>query len=59
MLHTPLGRDFTLVTAVGVEFKVHSQWLLGESAALEEYLHPGGVSATSQVFGGVHVLTYK
>ena len=44
LLNTPLGRDFALVTTVGVEFKVHSMMLIGGPKMLQEGLYPGGVS---------------
>ena len=44
LLETPIGRDFNLITAAGVEFKVHSIMLIGGPKALQEGLFPGGVS---------------
>jgi hypothetical protein len=43
LLATPIGRDFTLITAAGVEFQVHSIMLIGGSKTLQEGLFPGGV----------------
>lgn len=44
LVRSPLGRDFTLVTASGVEFKIHSTVLIGGPKMLLESLYPGGVS---------------
>jgi hypothetical protein len=44
LLDTPVGRDFNLITAAGVEFKVHSMMLIGGSKFIQEGLFPGGVS---------------
>jgi hypothetical protein len=41
LLKTPLGRDFTLVTAAGVLFKVHSTMLVRGPKALEDNIFPG------------------
>ncbi|KNG49126.1 ww domain-containing protein [Stemphylium lycopersici] len=44
LLDTPIGRDFSLITAAGVEFQVHSALLVGGSKTLQEGLFPGGVN---------------
>jgi hypothetical protein len=45
LLNTPLGRDFSLVTADGkAVFKVHLSMFLGSSKVLSEAVFPGGVS---------------
>jgi hypothetical protein len=44
LLKTPVGRDFTLVTAAGVLFKVHSTMLIGGPKALEDGIFPGGLT---------------
>ncbi|KAI4624924.1 uncharacterized protein J4E87_005405 [Alternaria ethzedia] len=44
LLETPIGRDFNLITAAGVEFKVHSIMLIGGPKALQEGLFPGGAT---------------
>jgi hypothetical protein len=46
LLNTPLGRDFTLITSDGVEFKVHMTMILGRSKVLQDGIFPGDVSAT-------------
>jgi hypothetical protein len=43
LLGTPIGRDFKLITAAGVEFQIHSIMLIGGSKVLQEGLFPGGV----------------
>ncbi|KAJ4344587.1 uncharacterized protein N0V89_012331 [Didymosphaeria variabile] len=40
LLNTPTGRDFTINTAVGVVFKVHSIMLIGGPKALEHVAFP-------------------
>lgn len=40
LLKTPIGRDFNLVTAAGVEYKVHSTMLIGGSKMLQDGLFP-------------------
>jgi hypothetical protein len=51
LLETPIGRDFNLITAAGVEFKIHSAMLIGGPKALQEGLFPGGVrSPLSDIF---------
>jgi hypothetical protein len=50
LLDTPIGRDFNLITAAGVEFKVHSVMLIGGSKFLQEGLFPGGVSTHALAF---------
>ncbi|KAF2441167.1 hypothetical protein P171DRAFT_91045 [Karstenula rhodostoma CBS 690.94] len=40
LLNTPTGRDFTINTAVGVVFKVHSIMLIGGPKALEQVAFP-------------------
>ncbi|KAI8935919.1 hypothetical protein NX059_007427 [Plenodomus lindquistii] len=42
LLKTPIGRDFNLITAAGVEFKIHSIMLIGGSKMLQDGLFPGG-----------------
>ncbi|KAF1845755.1 uncharacterized protein K460DRAFT_284625 [Cucurbitaria berberidis CBS 394.84] len=42
LLETPIGRDFALVTALGIEFKIHSMMLIGGPKMLQEGLYPGG-----------------
>jgi hypothetical protein len=47
LLHSPLCRDFSLVTADGkVLYKVHLSVLLSGSTVLRETVFPGGVSLT-------------
>ncbi|KAH7072987.1 hypothetical protein BKA63DRAFT_417094 [Paraphoma chrysanthemicola] len=42
LLKSPVGRDFALITASGVEFKIHSIMLIGGPKMLEDGLFPGG-----------------
>jgi hypothetical protein len=46
LLNTQLGRDFTLITSDGVEFKVHMTMILGRSKMLQDGIFPGDVSDT-------------
>jgi hypothetical protein len=50
LLDTPIGRDFNLITAAGVEFKVHSVMLIGGSKFFQEGLFAGGVSTHALAF---------
>ncbi|KAH4417155.1 hypothetical protein HBH92_063200 [Parastagonospora nodorum] len=47
LLATPLGRDFALVTSVGVVFKVHAMMLLGGSKKLQNSIFPGDTSSST------------
>lgn len=49
LLNTPIGRDFNLITAAGVEFMVHSIMLIGGSKMLQEGLFPGNVRVTISI----------
>lgn len=44
--NTQLGRDVSLHTSEGVEFKVHSAMILGRSQMLQDILFPGDVSGS-------------
>ena len=44
LLETPIGRDFNLITASNVQFKVHSLLFIGGSKVFQEGLFPNGVS---------------
>jgi len=53
-LKTPIGRDFSLNSSDGVEFKVHKTMLLGGPDMLVKSIFLGGVSA--QYLQSIHVV---
>jgi len=44
LLKSPIGRDFTLKTASGVLFSIHSVMLIGGPKILEEFVFPGAAT---------------
>ncbi|PSN64854.1 hypothetical protein BS50DRAFT_635702 [Corynespora cassiicola Philippines] len=51
LLHTPLGRDFTIITASAVEYDVHASMLIGGPATLEHHAwgNPADTTNTRRV----------
>ncbi|KAF1836578.1 hypothetical protein BDW02DRAFT_493360 [Decorospora gaudefroyi] len=47
LFHTPIDRNFGLITACGVEFNIHSVLLIGGSKMLQEGVFPGGTMPPS------------
>lgn len=55
LLKSPIGRDLSLLTATGVEFKVHPVIVVGGTKYLEEQLFPERASLSN----GIDVLSVK